>query len=59
MDLSKITNIHIDGVDNTDYPDFSDAYISDADYNGVPMTEEQLDELNEEKDFIYKVIFEL
>jgi len=30
MDYSKITEIEIDGVDTSDYPDFVDAYISYA-----------------------------
>ena len=53
MDYKKIDNIEIDGIDTKDYPDFCDAYISSADYDGVPMTEEQLDELNEDGDYVY------
>jgi hypothetical protein len=54
LDYKKITNVEVDGVDMSDYPDFSDAYISNADYDGVPMTDEQLDELNENGDFVYE-----
>lgn len=53
MDTKKITNISIGGIDMTDYPDFCDAFIESADYNGVPMTEKQLDELNENTDYVY------
>ena len=53
MNYKKIDNIEIDGIDTKDYPDFCDAYISSADYDGVPMTDEQLDELNEDGDYIY------
>lgn len=53
MDYKKIDNIEIDGIDTKDYPDFCNAYISSADYDGVPMTDEQLDELNEDGDYIY------
>jgi hypothetical protein len=53
MDYKKIDNIEIDGIDTKDYPDFCDAYISSADYNGVPMTDKQLDELNEDGDYVY------
>jgi len=53
IDYKKIDNIEIDGIDTKDYPDFCDAYISSADYDGVPMTDEQLDELNEDGDYIY------
>ncbi|MBC8475091.1 MAG: hypothetical protein H8D53_01465 [Bacteroidetes bacterium] len=53
MDYKKIDNIEVDGIDSKDYPDFCDAYISSADYDGVPMTDEQLDELNEDRDYVY------
>ena len=53
MDYKKIDNIEIDGIDTKDYPDFCDAYISSADYDGLPMTDEQLDELNEDGDYVY------
>ena len=48
MDYKKIDNIEIDGIDTKDYPDFCDAYIVSADYDGVPMTDEQLDEINDD-----------
>lgn len=53
LDYSKIDNVNVDGIDYNDYPDFCDAYIESADYDGVPMTDEQLDELNEDGDFVY------
>ena len=53
MDYKKIDNIEVDGIDTKDYPDFCDAYISSADYDGVPMTDKQLDELNEDGDYVY------
>ena len=53
MDYKKIDNIEIDGIDTKDYPDFCDAYISSADYDGVPMTDEQLDKLNQDGDYVY------
>jgi hypothetical protein len=56
MDYKKIDNVEVDGIDTKDYPDFCDAFISSADYNGVPMTENQLDEINEDSDFVYDCI---
>ena len=53
MDYSKITNVEIEGIDFRDYPDFCDAYIVSADYDGVPMTQEQLDEINEDSQYVY------
>ncbi len=42
IDIYKIDNIDMDGVDTKDYPDFSDAFISAADHDGEEMTEEEL-----------------
>jgi hypothetical protein len=57
IDLSKIDNIEFDQVDYSDYPDFCDAYILSADMNGIAMTEEELDELNENRDFVHEKLF--
>jgi hypothetical protein len=56
MDYKLITNVEIDGIDPRDYPDFCDAYICYAEYNGIEMTEDQLNELNEDADFVYESI---
>ena len=56
LDYSKIDNIEFDGIDYDDYPDFCDAYISNADYDGVEMTEEQLELINDDRDFIYEAL---
>lgn len=57
LDYSKIDNIEIDGIDTNDYPDFCDAFISYAEYKGKPMSDKQLDSLNQDSDFVYdKVI---
>ena len=58
MDYKKIDNIGLDGIDTRDYPDFCDAFIASAEYNGVPMTEEQLDEINNDVDFVYERVME-
>jgi hypothetical protein len=58
LDLNKVSNVVIEGIDYDDYPDFSDAYISEADYDGIPMTEEQLEELNENSEFVHESVFE-
>jgi hypothetical protein len=56
LDVSKVSNVVVEGIDYSDYPDFCDAYICSADYEGQPMTEEQLDELNDEHDFVYQQV---
>jgi len=51
-----IDNVYVQGIDTLDYPDFCDAYIESADYDGVAMTEEELEELNEDGDFVYQCL---
>jgi len=58
LDLTKIDNIEFDGIDHNDYPDYCDAYITSADYDGIPMSDEQLDELNENSDFVYEKLMD-
>lgn len=58
MDYKKIDNVEVDGIDTKDYPDFCDAYIESADYDGVPMTDEQLEEINNDRDFILDKVYE-
>jgi hypothetical protein len=53
LDYSKISDIEIADIDYSDAPDFCDAYICEASYNGEPMTPEQLEEINYDKDFVY------
>ncbi len=54
MDYSKISNIEFDCIDHKDYPDFCDAYISNAYYDGIEMNDEQLEELNDNREFVYE-----
>ena len=41
MNYDLITNIEVDGIDVNDYPDFSDAYIVFADYDGEAICKTQ------------------
>lgn len=54
IDLTKIDSVEVEGIDTRDYPDFTDAFISYAELDGVPLTEDQLDDLNEDRDFVYE-----
>lgn len=56
MNYKKIDNIEVDGIDTKDYPDFCDAFIASADYNGKPMTNKQINKLNEDTDFVYDCV---
>jgi hypothetical protein len=56
MKYELIDNIEVDGIDTSDYPDLTDSFIAAADYDGVPMTDEQLEEINEDYDFVYEQV---
>lgn len=58
FDKTQITDIEIDGIDMGDYPDFADSAIVSAYYKGEPMTEEEIEQLNNDKDFVYEKVFE-
>lgn len=53
-----ITNITIDGIDHRDYPDYCDAFIDYAEYNGKEMTDEQLDALNEDHELVSELVWD-
>ena len=59
IDFKKVEVIEVDGINHYDYPDYVDAYISEADYNGKPMSDKMLDEINDNHpDFVYKQVWE-
>ena len=41
FDIKKLDNVVVAGVDYRDYPDFVDAYIDTADYDGRPLSEDE------------------
>mgnify|MGYP000403658454 CR=1 FL=1 len=47
FDINQLDDIELDGVDMKDYPDFCDAYVESASLNGVELTDEELEELND------------
>lgn len=48
FDISLVENVEIEGVDMADYPDFCDAFISGADYDGEAMNEDQIVQMEED-----------
>lgn len=58
--MKEIIDIELDGVDSSDYPDFTDAYISAVQFiDGTFATDEQLDELQEQlSDDIHELAYE-
>ena len=58
IDYNKIKVLEVDNINHYDYPDYVDAYISEADYNGKPMSDKMLDEINDNHpDFVYEKVW--
>jgi hypothetical protein len=52
--LSEVQDIKFSGIDNSDYPDYSDAFIESATYKNREMNQEEIDELTDDyPEFIY------
>jgi hypothetical protein len=61
FDVSKLTDIEIDGIDTKDYPDFSDAFLSFAIYDDEgfsrPLTDDECIDITENNsDFIHEEV---
>ena len=55
----KLINIEVDDIHMWDYPDFCDAFISYAEHpDGKPLTDEELEKVNEDADFVYEQVQE-
>lgn len=54
----NVKSLEVDGVDSADYPDFSDAYISYAEWEDgdTELTDDELTQLTEEN---YDLVHEL
>lgn len=57
MSYDNIDNVVVGGIDWSDYPDMTDAFIESADKDGKPMSEEELDKLD--FDFVYEHVLKL
>ena len=59
IDTTKLDEIELDGIDTKDCPDFCDAFIWRATWKeGPELTEEELDELNTDYDFVWEQVME-
>jgi hypothetical protein len=57
IDYTKIESVEVEDIDTRDYPDFSDAYIGYAEIDGREATDEELEQLSEDRDFVYEMTF--
>ena len=53
---SNLENVKFEDVDWDDYPDFCDAYISYAEMDGRELTEQELEEVNDDRDLVYELL---
>lgn len=56
--LELFEDFIIEGIDHGDCPDFCDAFVQSASYNGLVATDDQLDWLNEQSMFVYELLLE-
>lgn len=57
MDVRKIEDVEIDGIDYRDYPDFCDAFLASATYQGRQLTEKELEDIQDSNpDWFYEQI---
>ena len=56
IDFKQVDNVAMGGVDTADYPDFCDAYIESVDYKGRDATDEELDIMNDNSDFVHECL---
>jgi len=53
INLSKIKDVELQGIDPMDFPDFTDAYVSAGTYKDEPLTTLELSYINDEcTDFV-------
>jgi hypothetical protein len=58
LNYDLIDNIEFEGINHNDYPDYCDAYIISAEYDGREMTEEEIEELNNDLSFVYEKLMD-
>lgn len=56
LNYSLISNIEFKGINHRDYPDYCDAYIVSAEYDGEEMTQKQIEMID--ADFFYEKLIE-
>ena len=58
IDFAKVEVLSVGGIDMQDYPDFCDAYIEEAEIDGKYATDEELDAINDNGDFVYEAVMD-
>jgi len=50
------TNVKFEGLDFNDYPDYCDAYITYAEIDGTPLTDDEIEDLNDNSFVKYELL---
>ena len=51
------TTLEVDGIDTSDYPDFSDAFISGGYYlDGTPIPDDVLEKLSDDGYLVHELV---
>jgi hypothetical protein len=58
MDFSKIKELEFDGINHKDYPDYCDAFVIFGLYEGRPLTDEELDIVNDNGEFVHEMLID-
>tara|TARA_R110002074_G_scaffold1973_4_gene11891 strand:- start:1187 stop:1612 length:426 start_codon:yes stop_codon:yes gene_type:complete len=56
LELNDIYDIYVADIEGRDYPDFTNAYIEEAYFDGRELTDEEYDYINNDGDFVYTCI---
>ena len=59
INLKKIKEVELEGINTNDWPDFSDAFITKAEYEGRDMTEKEIEHVNDNyTDFVHDQVID-
>jgi len=53
----KLENVELDDIKMWDYPDFCDAYIAYAEVKGKALSENELDQLNDDRELVMDLVY--
>lgn len=54
IDFNELEDLEYGDVFHWDAPEYCDAYIMEATYKGRKATDDELDEINDNQDFVYE-----
>jgi hypothetical protein len=59
INVEEVHDIVFTGIDSTDHPDYSDAYIESATYKNRDMTDDEIEELQNQQDiWVYEKLMD-